>query len=108
MPIYEYRCLKCGHITEKLRKLSDPPLKTCERCSGKLEKLFSRTSFQLKGEGWFAHDYGSAPKKEKSDGKDKDGKDKKEKKTAAKGSDSGGKSGSGSDGSPSTKAAASG
>ena len=59
MPLYEYRCLKCGDVTEVLQKLSDRPLRKCRLCSGKLEKLISRTSFQLKGGGWFAHGYGS-------------------------------------------------
>ena len=30
-----------------------PPLKKCKKCRGKLEKIFSRTSFQLKGSGWY-------------------------------------------------------
>jgi putative FmdB family regulatory protein len=60
MPLYEYRCLKCEHVVEVLQKLSDRPLRKCELCSGKLEKLISRTSFQLKGGGWFAHGYGSS------------------------------------------------
>ncbi len=59
MPIYEYRCLKCGNVKEVLQKLSDGRLRKCGLCSGKLEKLISRTSFQLKGGGWFAHGYGS-------------------------------------------------
>ena len=61
MPLYEYRCLKCGDVTEVLQKLSDRPLRKCRLCSGKLEKLISRTSFQLKGGGWFAHGYGPPP-----------------------------------------------
>ena len=32
---------------------------SCERCKGKLEKLISRTAFQLKGGGWYAHGYDS-------------------------------------------------
>jgi len=59
MPLYEYRCLKCEHVIEVLQRLSDRPLRKCKLCSGKLEKLISRTSFQLKGGGWFAHGYGS-------------------------------------------------
>ncbi len=59
MPLYEYRCLKCGNVIEVLQKLSDGRLRKCSLCSGKLEKLISRTSFQLKGGGWFAHGYGS-------------------------------------------------
>ena len=56
MPIYEYQCQTCGQVTEKLQKFSDEPLRTCG-CGGTLEKLISRSSFQLKGSGWYVTDY---------------------------------------------------
>jgi len=56
MPIYEYRCQTCGEVVEKLQKFSDDPLRTCG-CGGNLEKLVSRSSFQLKGSGWYVTDY---------------------------------------------------
>ena len=68
MPLYEYRCLKCEHVMEVLQKLSDPPLRRCKVCSGKVEKLISRTSFQLKGGGWFDQGYGRNSGKASSDG----------------------------------------
>jgi putative FmdB family regulatory protein len=57
MPIYEYVCEKCGSHIEVMQKISDPPLKRCQKCRGKLGKVVSRTSFQLKGGGWYASDY---------------------------------------------------
>jgi putative FmdB family regulatory protein len=57
MPIYEYLCEKCGSHIEVIQKISDPPLKRCTKCRGKLEKTISRTSFQLKGSGWYVTDY---------------------------------------------------
>jgi len=57
MPIYEYVCGKCGSHIEVMQKISDPPLKRCQKCRGKLGKVVSRTSFQLKGGGWYASDY---------------------------------------------------
>ena len=57
MPIYEYKCEKCGSHIEVIQKISDPPLKRCSKCRGKLEKTISRTSFQLKGSGWYVTDY---------------------------------------------------
>lgn len=57
MPIYEYRCTSCGKVFEKIQKFSDPPLSACESCDGKVEKLISRTAFQLKGGGWFSSGY---------------------------------------------------
>lgn len=75
MPLYEYRCLKCGTKIEKIRKFSDPPLTKCEECGGKLERLLSSPAFKFKGTGWYITDYagksspGEAEKieKEKSD-----------------------------------------
>lgn len=57
MPIYEYRCSECGKEFEMIRKFSDRPLKKCIHCSGPVEKLISRSSFHLKGGGWYATDY---------------------------------------------------
>ena len=58
MPIYEYRCLDCGHEFELMQKFSDPPAETCTSCSGHVQKLISRSAFHLKGSGWYVTDYG--------------------------------------------------
>ena len=57
MPIYEYKCKKCGKEFEVIQKFSDGPLKKCEDCSGPVEKLVSQSSFVLKGSGWHKTDY---------------------------------------------------
>ena len=57
MPIYEYKCLSCDAHVEKMQKVSDEPLKICEKCGGELEKQWSRSGFQFKGEGWYVTDY---------------------------------------------------
>lgn len=65
MPIYEYRCEKCGVTIEIMQKISDPAPATCEKCgAGPMEKQLSRSSFALKGTGWYVTDFkgGSAPK----------------------------------------------
>jgi putative FmdB family regulatory protein len=72
MPIYEYRCTRCGEVTEVLQRVNEAPKRKCRSCSGKLEKLISRTSFQLKGGGWYNEGYssggtGAAKKKETGD-----------------------------------------
>jgi len=69
VPIYEYRCTKCGHLIEIIQKLSDRPLRKCSECSGRLEKLVSRASFQLKGGGWYSEGYSSDGGKKKSETK---------------------------------------
>lgn len=71
MPIYEYVCQKCGHHLEVMQKMSDKPLSKCPECKGKLEKIFSQTSFQLKGSGWYVTDYSGKGKSEKTEKTDK-------------------------------------
>ena len=62
MPIYEYDCQKCGTF-ETTQKITDKPLAKCPTCKGKVKKLISNTSFQLKGTGWYATDFKSTGKK---------------------------------------------
>jgi len=56
MPIYEYECGKCGTF-EATQKITDRALTRCPTCKGKVKKLISNTSFQLKGTGWYVTDY---------------------------------------------------
>ncbi len=57
MPIYEYKCQKCGRQYEVFQGISDPELKSCKFCKGKVHKLVSLSSFSLKGSGWYTTDY---------------------------------------------------
>lgn len=93
MPIYEYVCDKCGDHLEVLQKVTDAPLKRCSKCRGKLEKIISRTSFQLKGSGWYKTDYAGAStaKTEKTEKKTE-----KKAESSSSSSTSGGSSSSGS------------
>ncbi len=60
MPIYEYQCEKCGAEFEREQSISDDPVKTCPVCrSRKVKRLISRTSFVLKGGGWYKDLYSS-------------------------------------------------
>lgn len=59
MPIYEYYCDACGHEFEVMQKISDKPIRKCEKCGRlKVKKKVSRTTFVLKGSGWYVTDYG--------------------------------------------------
>jgi putative FmdB family regulatory protein len=58
LPIYEYQCTACGKIFEVFQSFKDEPIKKCTYCSGKVTKLISNCSFQLKGTGWYITDYG--------------------------------------------------
>jgi putative FmdB family regulatory protein len=56
MPIYEYKCNKCG-VFEAIQGIKESPLKKCPTCKSKVERQMSRGSFILKGSGWYATDY---------------------------------------------------
>ena len=56
MPIYEYQWQKCGTF-EVTQRITEKPLGKCPTCKGKVKKLISNTSFQLKGTGWYVTDY---------------------------------------------------
>ena len=58
MPIYEYRCNACGHEFEVMQKITDGPIRKCEKCGRlKAKRQISQTSFILKGSGWYVTDY---------------------------------------------------
>lgn len=57
MALYEYECAKCG-VMELSHPMSDPALTTCPKCQGKsFQRLISKSSFTLKGGGWYAQGY---------------------------------------------------
>jgi putative FmdB family regulatory protein len=64
MPIYEYRCEKCGEF-ELSQRITAPALQRCPTCKRKVRRLISNTSFQLKGSGWYVTDYARGGDKEK-------------------------------------------
>ena len=65
MPIYKFKCDSCGYEFTVIRKISDDGEVICENCSSNLtSKMLSRTSFSLKGTGWYKDNYSSTPKKE--------------------------------------------
>ncbi len=41
MPLYEYKCLKCGRHTDKIEGVSGPHLKKCPHCGGKVESVIT-------------------------------------------------------------------
>jgi putative FmdB family regulatory protein len=53
MPLYEFKCPKCGKIVERLQKYSDP----APVCCTAMTRLTSLSSFHLKGSGWYSTDY---------------------------------------------------
>jgi putative FmdB family regulatory protein len=57
VPLYEYKCRKCGRLTEKIESVSGPYLKKCPHCGGKVEAVITAPSIQFKGAGWYVTDY---------------------------------------------------
>ena len=65
MPIYEYYCRSCDHEWEREQRISDAPVRTCPSCKARQAKrMISRTSFVLKGGGWYSDLYSSTGKKD--------------------------------------------
>ena len=58
VPLYEYKCLKCGRNTEKIESVSGPHLKKCPHCGGKVDSVITAPAIQFKGAGWYVNDYG--------------------------------------------------
>lgn len=63
MPVYEYECKKCGAIFEEEQRIVDPPLNSCRLCGGSVERLISKCSFVLKGNGWYITEHPSEDRK---------------------------------------------
>ena len=57
MPLYEYKCVKCGHRFEKIESMSASDIKKCPKCGAKAERQVSRSAIQFKGAGWYVTDY---------------------------------------------------
>ena len=70
MPIYEYKCQKCGFRFEIIQKINESAphcdnivVSGCmeRRCGGKCKKLISKSSFSLKVGGWYKDGYSKPP-----------------------------------------------
>lgn len=70
MPIYAYRCERCGHAKDVLQRMSDPVLTVCPSCGqDAFRKQVTAAGFQLKGSGWYVTDFrGDKPSGKGSEG----------------------------------------
>jgi len=56
MPLYDWKCDDCNlELTDKLMCHNDP-VPICENCKKEMSKVIGRTSFRLKGAGWYETD----------------------------------------------------
>ena len=68
MPIYKFKCTECQHEFTLIRKMSDNSEVLCENCSSNLtNKLISKSSFTLKGNGWYKDGYSEKTKEVKKE-----------------------------------------
>ena len=107
MPLYEYECKKCHHRFERIQKYSDPHVKKCPDCGGKVEQVVSAPAVQFKGSGWYVTDYAkksSAGSSSSANGDSSDSGGKKDEKKETK-SDSSGSGSSKTEGSKSEPSA---
>ena len=56
MPTYSYACTECGNRFDAVQAFSDDALTTCEKCSGRLRKLFGSVGVVFKGSGFYRND----------------------------------------------------
>jgi putative FmdB family regulatory protein len=82
MPLYDYRCHKCGVTFEVLQKFADEPLQIHDDCGGEVERLISPSALQFKGTGWYVTDYAKGSKSPSNGGSKTESKA--EKKTESK------------------------
>lgn len=85
VPLYEYKCVKCGHRFEKIESVSASEIKKCPKCGAKAERMLNAPAIQFKGTGWYVTDYAG----KNSDSLSKDSKESAESKepTASKSDD---------------------
>lgn len=59
MPVYEYECPACKHVTEEIRPMPErdqkPPV--CPKCGQETSRKVSVASFVLNGGGWAKDGY---------------------------------------------------
>jgi putative FmdB family regulatory protein len=57
LPTYEYRCVSCEHQFERFQRMSDEPVKVCEKCGEPVKRLLFPVAIQFKGNGFYTTDY---------------------------------------------------
>jgi putative FmdB family regulatory protein len=61
VPLYEFKCKKCGHRFERIQSYSAADPTECPVCHGEVERMLSAPSVQFKGSGFYSTDYGAKP-----------------------------------------------
>ena len=56
MPTYSYACTECADRFDVVQAFTDDALTTCEKCAGRLRKLFNSVGVVFKGSGFYRTD----------------------------------------------------
>jgi putative FmdB family regulatory protein len=57
MPIYDYKCEKCGETREVLVRMDSQDIQICD-CGQEMVKQVSKSNFQFNCSGFYQTDYG--------------------------------------------------
>jgi putative FmdB family regulatory protein len=52
VPVYEYRCVACGHRVEEVQRMGAGPPGPCPRCGGELRRAYGRVGVRFSGWGF--------------------------------------------------------
>jgi len=52
MPVYEYKCTKCGSREEHILLFSEEPPTACAACGGPLKRAWGGSRVHISLEGW--------------------------------------------------------
>jgi putative FmdB family regulatory protein len=66
VPTYSYECTQCADRFDVVQAFTDDALTTCEKCSGRLRKLFGSVGVVFKGSGFYRTDSRESGKKSTS------------------------------------------
>jgi putative FmdB family regulatory protein len=62
MPIYSYKCEKCGEVFDKLVKPGSNGSVPCIHCNSETRRIFSPVGIIFKGSGFYSTDYKTGSK----------------------------------------------
>jgi putative FmdB family regulatory protein len=82
VPLYEYKCRKCGHRFEKIESMDASTTKKCPKCGAVAERMLAAPAIQFKGSGWYVTDY-AGKSAAKTGGESSDGGSKSDEKSSS-------------------------
>ena len=69
MPMYTYRCDKCGVRFDRIQSFSAQALRRCPECQGRVRQLIQPAGIVFKGSGWYITDSKKKPAEAKAENK---------------------------------------